>query len=306
MTAAPPAYHPAVQTVPRSSPIRRPRRAAPTPRVLAAIVLGAMLTAGAPAAGAEQPATGATAAAGAPAAATGTEPTTSGATGAASATGAAGASGAAGAAGAAGASGAAAAGDAGAAAPDAKTAQGKSKSKKSKPAAAKPAAPVKPPPAPPKPPVPNEALAQLKPLAGSWICTGHTFGPGPEHPTTATMTFAWHLDGFWLEVRYEEAKAAANPVPLSSISEWGFDLLRKTLTSATVDNSSGIDTQSTTGWQGDRLVFEGSARRFGTQFQDRDTFVRHGDSQLVHTLEANVNDSWIKLHEDTCNRVAAK
>ena len=294
MTAAAGAYHPAVPTVPRSPLIRRPRRAAPAPRVLAAIVLGAMLTAAAgvaPAAGAEQPATGATAAAGAPAAATGTEPTTSGASGAA---------------GAAGASGAAAAGDAGAAAPDAKTAPGKSKSKKSKPAAAKPAAPVKPPPAPPKPPVPNEALAQLKPLAGSWTCTGHTFGPGPEHPTTATLTVAWHLDGFWLEVRYEEAKAAANPVPLSSISEWGFDLLRKTLTSATVDNSSGIDTQSTTGWQGDRLVFEGSARRFGTQFQDRDTFVRHGDGQLVHTLEANVNDSWIKLHEDTCNRVAAK
>jgi len=160
--------------------------------------------------------------------------------------------------------------------------------------------------APPKPPVPDSALAQLKPLAGTWTCTGHTFAPGPEHPTTATMTLAWHLDGFWLEVRYEEAKAAANPVPLSSVSEWGFDLLQKTLISATVDNGSGVDAQTTAGWQGDKLVFEGSARRFGTQFLDRDTFVRHGDSQLVHTLEASVNDSWIKLHEDTCNRVPSK
>ena len=189
--------------------------------------------------------------------------------------------------------------------PDAKaSAKGKAKSKTG--GAAKPAAPAKPPPAPPKPPVPNPALAQLKPLAGTWTCTGHTFGPGPEHPTTATMTLAWHLDGFWLEVRYEEAKAAANPVPLSSVSEWGFDLLQKTLTSTTVDNVSGVDTQTTAGWQGDKLVFEGSARRFGTQFLDRDTFVRHGDSQLVHTLEASVNDSWIKLHEDTCNRVPPK
>ena len=177
---------------------------------------------------------------------------------------------------------------------------------KSKTGAAKPAAPAKPPPAPPKPPVPDPALAQLKPLAGTWTCTGHTFAPGPEHPTTATMTLAWHLDGFWLEVRYEEAKAAANPVPLSSVSEWGFDLLQKTLISATVDNGSGVDAQTTAGWQGDKLVFEGSARRFGTQFLDRDTFVRHGDSQLVHTLEASVNDSWIKLHEDTCNRVPSK
>ena len=188
--------------------------------------------------------------------------------------------------------------------PDAKTStKGKPKSKTG---AAKPAAPAKPPPAPPKPPVPDPALAQLKPLAGTWTCTGHTFGPGPDHPTTATMTLAWHLDGFWLEVRYEEAKAAANPVPLSSVSEWGFDPLQKTLTSAAVDNASGVDAQTTAGWQGDKLVFEGSARRFGTQFLDRDTFVRHGDSQLVHTLEASVNDSWIKLHEDTCNRVPSK
>jgi len=196
----------------------------------------------------------------------------------------------------------------GGAKPDAKaSAQASAKGKpKSKAGAAKPAPPAKPPPAPPKPPVPDPALAQLKSLAGTWTCAGRTFGPGPEHPTTATMTLAWHLDGFWLAVRYEEAKAAANPVPLSSVSEWGFDLLQKTLTSTTIDNVSGIDTQTTAGWQGDKLVFEGSARRFGTQFLDRDTFVRHGDSQLVHTLEASVNDSWIKLHEDTCNRVPSK
>jgi hypothetical protein len=188
--------------------------------------------------------------------------------------------------------------------PDAQAAaKGKSKSKAG---AAKPAAPKKPPPAPPKPPVPDPALAQLKPLAGTWTCTGHTFGPGPDHPTSATMTLAWHLDGFWLEVRYDETKAAANPVPVSSVSEWGFDLLQKTLASQTVDNASGVDSQTTAGWQGDKLIFEGSARRFGTQFLDRDTFVRHGDSQLVHTVEANANDSWIKLHEDTCNRVPSK
>lgn len=264
MTAAPEAYYPAVQIPLHASRASLSRR--PERSARTPRMVAAMLL------GTMLAAT---------AAGAGAEPTTSGTSGASDA----------------GASGATA--EAGAqAAPD------KGKSKKAKAAAAKPAAPVKPPPAPPKPPAPNEALAQLKPLAGSWTCTGRTFGPGPEHPTTATMTIAWQLDGFWLEVRYEEAKAAANPVPLRSISEWGFDLLQKTLASTTVDNWSGIDTQATTGWQGDKLVFEGSARRFGAQFQDRDTFVRHGDSQLVHTLEANVNDSWVKLHQDTCARVA--
>jgi hypothetical protein len=275
--------------------------------LIAAILLGAALAAAAAGAGAEPPAAPTTATPAAPAA-----PATSPAPAAAAAPAAPPASSAPTDSAATAATAAPATTDqattAGGAKPDAKaSAKASAKGKpKSKTGAAKPAPPAKPPPAPPKPPVPDPALAQLKPLAGTWSCAGRTFGPGPEHPTTATMTLAWHLDGFWLEVRYEEAKAAANPVPLSSVSEWGFDLLQKTLTSTTVDNVSGVDTQTTAGWQGDKLVFEGSARRFGTQFLDRDTFVRHGDSQLVHTLEASVNDSWIKLHEDTCNRVPSK
>jgi len=261
--------------------------------LIAAILLGAVLAAVGAGAGAEPPAAGAAAAppAAAPAAPAAAAPAASGAT-ATSPSGATAAPGTPDQA------------TTGGAKPDAKaSSKGKPKSKAG---AAKPATPAKPPPAPPKPPVPDPALAQLKPLAGTWTCTGHTFGPGPDHPTSATMTLAWHLDGFWLEVRYDETKAAANPVPVSSVSEWGFDLLQKTLASQTVDNASGVDSQTTAGWQGDKLIFEGSARRFGTQFLDRDTFVRHGDSQLVHTVEANANDSWIKLHEDTCNRVPSK
>jgi hypothetical protein len=191
------------------------------------------------------------------------------------------------------------------AAPAAKAAPSKGKPTKAA-APGKPAAPAKPPPAPPKPPVPNPALAQLKPLAGGWTCTGRTLGPGPEHATSGALTFAWQLDGFWLEVRYEEQKTAANPAPFSWISQWGFDELQQSLATVTVDNSGGSAAQSAPGWQGDRLVLEGPAHRFTVQFQARDTFVRHGEGQLVHTLEANVNDSWIKLHEDTCNRAPAR
>jgi hypothetical protein len=183
-------------------------------------------------------------------------------------------------------------------------AKGKRGSKTAAPA--KPAAPAKTPPPPPKPPVPNAALAQLKPLAGSWACTGRTFGPGPEHATSAAMTFSWHLDGFWLEVRYDEPKTAANPVPLSAIAEWGFDEVQQALAAVAVDNFGGSAVQSAPGWQGDKLVFEGAGHRYAVQFQARDSFLRHGDGQLAHTFEADVNGSWIKLHEDTCTRVPAK
>ena len=184
---------------------------------------------------------------------------------------------------------------------------GKSKSKAAPGKGAKPAKPAPaPPPAPPKPPVPNAALAQLKPLAGSWTCTGRTFGPGPEHATSGALTFAWQLDGFWLEARSEEQKATANPVPVSSISYWGYDDLQQSLAATSVDNLGGTAAQTTAGWQGDKLVLEGPAHRYSVQFQARDTFIRHGEAQLAHTLEADVNGSWVKLHEDTCQRVPAK
>jgi hypothetical protein len=175
-------------------------------------------------------------------------------------------------------------------------------------APAKPATPAKPPPPkPPTPPTPNAAMAQLKPLAGSWTCTGKTLGPGPEHATTATLSFTWQLDGFWLEAGYEEPKGnAANPVPVTWIAHWGYDEIAKTLTAISVDNLGGDASLQAAGWQDDKLVFAGTFHRYGVQFQGRDSFVRHGDGQLLHTLEANVNDNWVKLHEDSCTRTPAR
>jgi hypothetical protein len=176
-------------------------------------------------------------------------------------------------------------------------------------AAAKPAAaPAKPAPPPPKPPVPNAALGQLKSLVGDWTCTGRTFGPGPEHATAGTLGFAWQLDGFWLEGRYEEPKGdAKNPVPVSWRMFLGYEELQQQLTVSTFDNITGAATlYAAAGWQGDKLVYEGMAHRGTLQFQTRESFVRKGDDQLVHTQEANVAENWIKLHEDTCKRATAK
>lgn len=189
-------------------------------------------------------------------------------------------------------------------------AQGKTPKGKAKKgaAASKPAAPAKPAPPPPKPPVPNPALGQLKSLAGDWTCTGRTYGPGPDHTTAGTLSFAWALDGFWLEGRYEEPKGdAKNPVPVSWRMLLGYEELQQQLTASTFDNITGAATlYAATGWQADKLVYEGMAHRATLQFQTRESFVRKGDDQFVHLQEANVAENWIKLHEDTCKRAAAK
>jgi hypothetical protein len=178
--------------------------------------------------------------------------------------------------------------------------KGKAKAKDAAKTATKP---VKPPPPPPKPPVVNKAMDYLKPLAGSWTCVGRTYGPGPEHPTAGTMTFNWQVEGFWMQVLYAEPKGVVtNPVPVTWLALWGFDDLQAGISSFSVDNIGGSATQLAPDWKNPKLVFEGPGHRFTTQFVDRDIYTLHGDSQLLHTQEANVNDNWIKLHDDTCTR----
>ncbi len=167
-------------------------------------------------------------------------------------------------------------------------------------------APAKPPPPPPKPAVPNKILADVKWFDGEWNCTGHSYGPGPEHPTAATVAFAWQLDGFWVQSAYTEPKSATNPVPYSSISQWGWDPVAQAIASVLVDNQEGSIAEATPGWIAEKLSFEGSGHRFGVQFEARDTYTRRSASRFLHVFQVNVNGNWVKLREETCNRAAAK
>jgi hypothetical protein len=192
------------------------------------------------------------------------------------------------------------------AAPATPPASGKDKKSKDAGKGKTAAAPAKPAPPPPKPAVPNKILADVKWFDGDWNCTGHSYGPGPEHPTAATVAFAWQLDGFWVQSAYTEPKSATNPVPYSSISQWGWDPVAQAIASVLVDNQEGSIAEATPGWIAEKLSFEGSGHRFGVQFEARDTYTRRSASRFLHVFQVNVNGNWVKLREETCNRVAAK
>jgi hypothetical protein len=161
-------------------------------------------------------------------------------------------------------------------------------------------------PAPMDPPKPNPALDQIKFFAGSWQCSGTAYTEGSRHPTTARVNMGWDLNGFFMNLRYEEQKTAVNPMPLTAVEHWGYSDELKKLVAGQVDSMGGYGTQSTAGWQDNTMVWTGSTHMMGTTMPSRDTFVRKGENEVTHLGEVQVNGTWTKFDEETCYRLQLK
>jgi len=169
-----------------------------------------------------------------------------------------------------------------------------------------PPAPAAPPPAMAAPPRPNPALDQVKYFAGDWQCSGTGYVEGKAHPTTGKVHMAWDLNGFFLGLRYEEQKTDANPMPITAVEHWGYSDELKKLVTGGVDSMGGYFTESTVGWEGDRMVWSGTAHMAGMAIPARDTFVRKSENEVTHLGELQQNGAWVKLDEETCLRLAMK
>ncbi|HEV3459464.1 MAG TPA: hypothetical protein VHG32_23180, partial [Thermoanaerobaculia bacterium] len=153
---------------------------------------------------------------------------------------------------------------------------------------------------------PNPALAQLNFFAGSWQCAGTGYVEGKGHPTSAKVSIAWDLNGFFMTLRYEEQKTDVNPMPITAVEHWGYSDELKKLVAGQVDSMGGYGTQASAGWEGDKMVWVGDVHMMGTKMPSRDTFVRHGDNEVTHLGELQQNGAWIKQDEERCYKLAAK
>jgi hypothetical protein len=154
----------------------------------------------------------------------------------------------------------------------------------------------------PKPPA---ELSQLAFLLGDWACMGKTFASpiGPEHATVAKVSSRRDLGGWWISFRYEELKSAANPAPYQAAGVLGYDPGEKVFLERCQDSMGGSCQQSSPGWAGDVLTFEGPGIVGGQKLRFRDTFTRKGGQAYVHAGEFQGPDGqWIKTDEETCTR----
>jgi hypothetical protein len=159
------------------------------------------------------------------------------------------------------------------------------------------------------PPKPAPEMSQLAIFGGTWGCTGKAFASpmGPEHATEGSVHAGSGLGGFWYVVHYDEKKTAANPMPYHVGMFMGYDATAKLFVQSCHDSLGGYCRETSKGWAGDTLLFEGEAMGMGPKMNVRDVFTKKGPAELVHAGEIQGADGkWTKMDEETCRKVAAK
>jgi hypothetical protein len=173
------------------------------------------------------------------------------------------------------------------------------------PAAAAPAAAAPAAAAPAGPPSPAAEMAQLKLFSGNTHCSGKQSASqfGPEHPTQSVVHGRPDLNGFWMTLRYNERKTKENPYPFHALYQIGYDSAAKQYVLVEVDNFGGHATATSSGWDGDKLVFTGDYAFAGGKIVARDTFTKAGDKPAGHLGEIQGSDgNFVTLDEETCRR----
>ena len=164
-----------------------------------------------------------------------------------------------------------------------------------------------------KPPVPKPApeLEAFKVFLGRWRCTGKMFASplaANEHSVTGTAEGKPEADGFWQSFAHEEKKTKDHP-GLKLKGLWGFDQGVKRFVRTAVGNHGEWDTGSSTGWEGNKLVWTGElSSQFG-RIPYRHTFTKQPDAdkpalrEWTHALELRLPDGrWVPAQELTCRK----
>jgi hypothetical protein len=162
------------------------------------------------------------------------------------------------------------------------------------------AAPATPPPAP-KPPA---ELEQLKMFEATWRCEGkQPAGPmGPEQDYKSTFKGKKDVESFWISFEYSQKKSKAHSMPIMAKGYIGYDPAAKKYVSMGVDNMGGSVTESSPGWEADKLTFTGDGQMGGQKISFRETYTKKGDKEMIWAGEMKMGKDWIPVGTDTCKK----
>ncbi len=173
------------------------------------------------------------------------------------------------------------------------------------PAGAKPAVAAAPA-APPPPPAPKPApeLDQLKMFEATWKCEGkQPAGPmGPEQDYKSTFKGKKDVESFWISFEYSQKKSKAHAMPIIAKGYLGFDPAAKKYVTLGVDNMGGSVTESSPGWEADKLTFTGDGQMGGQKISFRETYTKKGDKEMIWSGEMKMGKDWIPVGTDTCKK----
>jgi hypothetical protein len=170
----------------------------------------------------------------------------------------------------------------------------------------KPAVPAGKPADPAAAPKPAAELAQLKYFLGTWHCEGEVPASpmGPAHKSRATVVTRLDLDGFWYSGTVREEKTASNPHAMTGMFHETYDPAKKQFVMLWVDNSGSWSTETSSGWEGDKMAFSGEATMGGQKSPVRDAFTKKSATEMVHSYEMTMGGQKI-AGDETCKKAAA-
>ena len=156
-------------------------------------------------------------------------------------------------------------------------------------------------------PYPAPELAELGFFTGAWEAEG-TFHATPfssRKPIVMRIDVEVVHRGFWIRTRTAEQPSPDNPNPLTATYLWGYDPETGRFGAEWFDSNGGRATQTSTGWEGDRLVFTGQMTYGGSRFALRDTFTRTSPDGFHHLGEVDLGQGWIPVDEERARRRGA-
>jgi len=164
------------------------------------------------------------------------------------------------------------------------------------------AAPAAPPPAPA--PKPAAELDQLKMFEATWRCEGkQPAGPmGPEQDYKSTFKGKKDVESFWISFEYSQKKSKAHALPIIAKGYLGYDPAAKKYVTLGVDNMGGSVTESSPGWEADKLTFTGDGQMGGQKISFRETYTKKGDKEMIWSGEMKMGKDWIPVGTDTCKK----
>lgn len=125
---------------------------------------------------------------------------------------------------------------------------------------------------------------------------------GPAHATSARVHIGDEIGGFWYVGHYAEKKTAANPHPMVFHFLQGYDAAGKTFTLDCFDAFGGHCHQTSSGWDGDKMVYSGEMAG-SPATPVRDTFTQKSETTLEHAGEMQMDGKWVATDHETCTRV---
>lgn len=155
------------------------------------------------------------------------------------------------------------------------------------------------------PPKADEAFtAGTKYMLGGWKCTGtQPAGPwGEEDKYTAKLSFKMELGGFWMSVEGDQ-KMSKSPMKWMFRGLVGYDAAGKKFTRIDYDNMGNLMHLSSTGWDGDKMVFDGDGMMMGQKMKIRHTMTKKGDKEFTSVFEAAGPDGkFATMADESCKK----